>query len=323
MDAPFVVDQRPGLPKWKPQNYDGGYLGPTTLRVGIEKSRNVMTVRLAKAVGMSIIADYAKRFGVVDRLPPGLAMSLGAAETTVLRLTGAYAMLVNGGKQIRPTLVDRIQDRSGRTIYRHDDRSCKGCRENVWREQPMPVIPDTRAQETDPLSAYQMVSLLQGVVQYGTGRKVAEVGKPLAGKTGTSNDSTDTWFIGFSPDLAVGVFVGFDEPRTLGSRETGGSVAAPIFRDFMREALADRPVTDFRMPAGVRLVRVHHGSGTPSSGEDRDVILEAFKPGTIPEGRSAVLGEEDLTPEDSEEPSTEEVPDHSVPSFLPEAGSFY
>ncbi|KAF0115281.1 MAG: penicillin-binding protein 1A [Rhodospirillaceae bacterium] len=321
LDAPFVVDQGPGRPKWKPQNYDGNYLGPTTLRVGIEKSRNVMTVRLAQAVGMPVVATYAKRFGIVDRLPPGLAMALGAAETTVLRLTGAYAMLVNGGKQIRPTLIDRIQDRTGRTIYRHDDRPCEGCREKTWREQTMPIIPDARAQVTDPLSAYQMVSMLQGVVQHGTGRRVAEVGKPLAGKTGTSNDSMDTWFVGFSPDLAVGVFVGFDEPRSLGSKETGGSVAAPIFRDFMREILADRPTADFRMPSGVRLVRVHHGNGVPTTGGERDVILEAFKPGTVPENRGTVLGGEDESPEEEVEPDGEGG--GNTGTSLPEAGGLY
>ncbi|MEO5373425.1 MAG: penicillin-binding protein 1A [Alphaproteobacteria bacterium] len=315
LDAPFVVDQGPGLPKWKPQNYGHDFLGPTTLRVGIEKSRNLMTVRLAQAVGMDKVADYAERFGVVERLPRMLSMSLGAGETTVLRLTGAYAMLVNGGKRILPTLIDRIQDRTGHTIYRHDVRNCERCRETFWTGQAMPEIPDEREQITDPMSAYQMVSILQGVVQHGTGRKVAEVGKPLAGKTGTSNDSNDAWFVGFSPDLAVGVFVGFDEPRSLGDKETGGAVAAPIFRDFMMEALAGHPATPFRIPPGMRLVRVDHNSGRPAGFGDRDVIIEAFKPDSIPD-TSTVGGE-------GEGEAPVSTGDPSGGRDLPEAGGLY
>ncbi|VBB69661.1 Multimodular transpeptidase-transglycosylase [invertebrate metagenome] len=329
LDAPFVVAQGLTLPKWKPQNYDGGYLGPMTLRLGIEQSRNLVTARLAQAIGMPIIADYARRFGIADRLPQGLAMSLGAAETTVLRLTGAYAMLVNGGKQIQPTFIDRIQNRSGHTIYRHDHRLCTNCRARYWNIQPMPVVPDTRTQVTDPLSAYQMVSLLQGAVQYGTGRNVAAVGRPLAGKTGTSNDNMDAWFVGFSPDLVVGVFVGFDEPRSLGLRETGSSVAAPIFRDFMQAALAGRLATDFRMPAGIRLVRVSHATGIPAPVDNQDVIVEAFKPGTVPEsrGHTTVLSMEEirlLEPlGDSGNIALPPAPDTDSLLFLPETGNLH
>ncbi|MBF0562658.1 MAG: penicillin-binding protein 1A [Alphaproteobacteria bacterium] len=282
LDAPAVFEQGPGLPPWRPHNYGNDFLGPTTLRVGVEKSRNLMTVRLAQAVGMKKIAATATKFGIVDRLETNLSSALGSGETTVLRLTGAYAMLVNGGKRIIPTLIDRIQDRTGHTIYRHDDRECPNCRETFWTGQSMPELPDTREQITDPMSAYQIVSILEGVVQHGTGRKVAAVGKPLAGKTGTSNDSNDTWFVGFAPDLAVGVFVGFDVPHSLGGHETGGSVAAPIFRDFMASTLVDQPATPFRIPPGIRLVRVNHHSGRPAEPGDKDVIVEAFKPGTVP-----------------------------------------
>jgi penicillin-binding protein 1A len=249
------------------------------LRVGIEKSRNLMTVRLAEALGMEKVADYAQRFGIYDNLPRQLSMALGAGETTPLKLTAAYAMLVNGGKRVRPTLIDRIQDRNGKTIFSHDLRFCEGCSVQRFSGQDMPVLPDIREQLVDPVSAYQMVNILEGVVQRGTGTSVRAVGKPLAGKTGTSNDSNDVWFVGFSPDLAVGVFVGFDDPATLGHKETGGSIAAPIFRDFMMEALKDKPPTPFRVPPGVRLVRVDARTGKPAMPGDAKAIYEAFKGG--------------------------------------------
>ncbi len=289
LDAPFVIDQGEGQGKWKPANYTHKFYGPTPMRIGIEKSRNLMTVRLAQTIGMDKVADYAVRLGVVDYMPKVLAMALGAGETTLLRLTTAYAMLVNGGKRITPALIDRVQDRNGTTIFRHDQRACPGCQGETWHGQPVPRLPDDREQVADPASAYQVVSMLQGVIERGTGRRVASVGKPLAGKTGTTNDSQDTWFIGFSPDLAVGVFAGFDEPRSLGPKETGSSVAAPIFRDFMAVALADKPAIPFRIPPGIRLVRVDADTGQLASAGDSHVILEAFKPGTIPSGEQQVL----------------------------------
>ena len=228
LDAPFVIDQGPGLPKWRPANYGKKFYGASTMRLGIEKSRNLMTVRLAQTVGMERIAEYAERFGIVDDLPETLAMALGARETTLIRLTTAYAMLVNGGKRVTPTLIDRVQDRLGRTVFRHDKRDCPDCRADAWNQQRVPEVPDTRPQITDPASAYQVVSMLRGVVERGTGRRISEVNKPLAGKTGTTNEERDTWFMGFSPDLAVGVFVGYDEPIPLGRHETGSSVAAPV-----------------------------------------------------------------------------------------------
>jgi penicillin-binding protein 1A len=282
LDAPISYEQGPGLPNWRPSNYSDRFYGPTTLRVGLEQSRNVMTVRLADRVGMKQVADAAQRLGVFDDMPPYLAYALGAGETTLLRLTAAYATLVNGGHGITPSLIDRIQNRYGVTIYRHDDRPCPECSAPEWAGQPVPELPDMRPVVTDPHSAYQIVSLMEGVVQRGTGQKVKSVGKPLAGKTGTSNDAKDTWFIGFSPDLAVGVFVGFDEPASLGPNETGGAVAAPIFRDIMAEALADTPAIPFRIPAGIRLVRVDAGNGRPAGAQAGGVILEAFKPGTVP-----------------------------------------
>ena len=289
LDGPFVIDQGSGLGKWKPANYTRKFYGPSTLRLGIEKSRNLMTVRLAQHIGMEAVAVYAQRLGVVDDMPRTLAMALGASETTLLRLTTAYAMLVNGGKRITPTLIDRIQDRRGRTIYRHDRRPCAECRVSAWEQAREPRVPDDREQVLAAATAYQMVSLLQGVVQRGTGRGVKAVGKPIAGKTGTTNDNRDSWFIGFSPDLAAGVYVGFDAPRTLGRRETGASVAAPLFRDFMAEALRHEPAIPFRVPPGVRLVRVDPATGLPAGPAQTKVILEAFKLGTEPSGERTVL----------------------------------
>ncbi|MEE8505826.1 MAG: penicillin-binding transpeptidase domain-containing protein, partial [Kiloniellales bacterium] len=290
LDAPFVVDQGPGLGKWKPANYSKRFYGPAPMRIGIEKSRNLMTVRLAQTIGMEKIVDYAVRLGIVDDMPSVLSMALGAGETTLLRLTTAYAMLVNGGRRIDPTLIDRVQDRRGRTVFRHDTRSCDGCRAETWTADTLPPeLPDEREQVADPRTAYQVVSMLQGVVQRGTGRRVRAVGKPLAGKTGTTNEGYDTWFMGFSPDLAVGVFVGFDQPRTLGPKETGSSVSAPIFRDFMSAALKNQPAIPFRIPPGIRLVRINRETGRVARAGDKKVILEAFMPGTVPSGDEAVI----------------------------------
>ena len=292
LDAPFVLDQGPDKPKWKPSNYVKTYYGPTTLRVGLEKSRNLMTVRLAQAVGMRKVVEYAKKFGIVDSMPPLLAMSLGAGETTLLRLTAGYSMLVNGGKRVQPTFVDRIQDRTGATIYRHDDRDCPMCKGVEWENQDVPQVPDTREQIVDARSAYQMVNMLNGVMERGTGVSVRLPGKPLAGKTGTSDDYQDAWFIGFSADLVVGVFVGFDEPKSMGKRGSGATAAGPIFKSFMTEAVKQIPPVPFRVPEGIQLVRVNHKTGMPAKPSDKVVVLEAFKLDDDVTKKSLVIGEE-------------------------------
>ncbi|HMA16258.1 MAG: penicillin-binding protein 1A [Bacteroidota bacterium] len=289
LDAPFVLDQGPGLGKWKPSNYSKEFYGPTPLRVGIEKSRNLMTVRLAQTIGMQKVADYARRFGVMANLEPVLSMSLGAGETTLMQMTTAYAMLVNGGKRITPSLIDRVQDRHGRTVYRHDTRACEVCLASEWQDQAPPELPDEREQVVDPTTAFQMVGMLQGVVQRGTGQRISELGLTLAGKTGTTNDNFDAWFVGFSSDLAVGVYVGFDEPQTLGPQDTGSNVAAPIFKDFMGAALTKEDAVPFRIPPGLRMVRMNAETGQLARPGDRNVFLEAFKPGTEPTGREVVL----------------------------------
>lgn len=282
----------PGQPMYRPTNYSGDFLGPTTIRVGIERSRNVMTVRLLQDIGLETAREVSSRFGIMDNMPLLYSMALGAGETTALRLTAAYAVLVNGGYQIEPTFVDRIQDRTGRIVYRHDQRGCENCRDTVWSGQEAPELPDERAQIADPVTAYQMVSMMEGVVQRGTAARLRSLGFPVAGKTGTSNNVHDTWFVGFTPDMVVGVFVGFDQPRTLGPRETGGSVAAPIFGDFMAAAMEDRQVPPFRIPPEVSLVRVDPATGRQAS-SGGNAIWEAFRPGTEPGTMSAEQFETD------------------------------
>ncbi|MFP4003656.1 MAG: penicillin-binding protein 1A [Alphaproteobacteria bacterium] len=282
LDAPFVLDQGEDQPLWKPDNYVKRFYGPSTLRLGIEKSRNLMTVRLAHDVGMRKITNYAERFGVVEEMPPVLSMALGAGETTLMRMVTAYSMMVNGGKRVSPIFIDRIQDREGKTVFRTDQRECEKCDVEEWKGQKAPILEDNRKQVIDPRTAYQVVSLLEGVVKRGTARRVQAVGKPVAGKTGTTNDYRDAWFVGFSPDLAAGVYVGFDQPQSLGNKESGGRVAAPIFRDFMKEALKNAPATPFRTPSGIRFMKVNGQTGLRAKPGDSNVIVEAFKAGSEP-----------------------------------------
>src|SRR5262249_12129708 len=257
------------------------FRGPTPLRVALEQSLNAVTARVASIIGMEPIAETVERFGIMDHMPREYSMALGAGETTLLRHTAAYAMLVNGGKRITPTFIDRIQDRNGATIFRADQRPCEGCEDVDWRHQPVPVTPDTSEQVADPGSAFQIVTMLQGVVERGTGKAVQAVGKPIAGKTGTTNDWRDAWFVGFWPDLAAGVYIGFDDPDSLGDDETGGHIAAPIFRDFMIDALKDAPATAFRTPPGMRLYRVSAATGLPA-GAGEAASYETHKPRAQP-----------------------------------------
>ncbi len=289
LDAPFVMDQGVGQAKWKPSNSSNMFYGPSTLRLGLEKSRNLMTVRLAQYLGPEKILEYAERFGVGDNMQPTLAAALGAAENTLMQMTTAYAMIINGGYEIKPSLIERIQDRRGRTLFRHDQRTCFGCDSKTWRGQELPTVPDERARVLEAKTSYQLVSLLEGVVRNGTGRKIRALGIPLGGKTGTTNDWKDAWFIGFSPDLVVGVYVGFDQPRSLGVNEEGSAIAVPIFKDFMEAALSGQSAIPFRIPSGIRLVRVNADTGLLARPGDRRVILEAFLPGTEPSGVQFVL----------------------------------
>lgn len=295
LDAPFVLeDEVAGT--WKPKNYSKEFYGPTTLRVGIEKSRNLMTVRLADFLGMDLIAKYSDHFDITDQMQPLLANSLGSAETTLLRMTAAYGMLVNGGKKIKPTFIDRIQDRHGKTVFKHDQRPCAGCGDMIkWEGQSAPEIPDNRAQIADPRTTYQMVSIMEGVIQRGTGARLRSLNRPLAGKTGTTNESRDAWFIGFTPNLVVGVYTGFDNPRSLGRRETGSSVATPIFKSFIGEALKDVPPIPFRRPSGIRNIQINAETGARARPGDDKVIWESFVIGTEPTDEMYLLGEDGIS----------------------------
>ena len=299
LDAPIEIDQGPGKEAWNPKNYEEGkFGGPSTLRVGIEKSRNQMTVRLAQDMGMPLITEYAKRFGVYDDLLPVLSMSLGAGETTLIRMTTAYCMIANGGKQVHATLIDRIQDRWGRSVWRHDDRECANCAADTWSNQEEPSIPDDRKQIMDPHTAFQMTKIMEGVVQRGTGTIIREKylpNTPVAGKTGTTNDEKDAWFIGYTPDMVVGVFVGYDTPRPMGKGQTGGHLAAPIFGDFMKQVLGDKPASDFRSPSGIKYYDVDLKTGLRAQPGDgaKSIIREYFKPGEEPDDQSSALGVRD------------------------------
>lgn len=285
-DAPVEMSQGVGLPNWKPQNYHDDYLGPTTMRIGLEKSRNTMTVRMAQVIGLDKVLGMGKRMGIYDNPPPNFSIVLGSAETTLLRLATAYGMIDNGGKRIIPSLIERIDDRHGATIYRRDNRACGQCliasADKIDMTAPPPMPADDRELVLDPRVAYQMTSMLEGVTIRGTGARAhAELKKTVAGKTGTTNDSMDTWFVGFAPDLVAGVYVGYDKPRTLGKKETGASVALPAFISFMKEALKDKPDTPFRIPRGIQLVKTELQSGLPVSGVEPGIriIDEAFLTG--------------------------------------------
>jgi penicillin-binding protein 1A len=319
VDAPIEIDQGQGSGVWRPENYSKEkYYGPQTLRNALRLSLNTVTVRLAQDIGMPLIGEYAKRFGVYDELPNYLSYALGAGETTVMRMVTAYSMFDNGGRRVKPTLIDRIQDRYGHTIYKHDTRECRGCdAPEGWKNQPEPQLIDHREQVLDSMTAYQITSMMEGVVQAGTATVMREVGKPIAGKTGTTNDQKDAWFIGFSPDLVIGVYMGYDKPRNLGRTATGGHLAAPIARDFMKLALSDKPAVPFRVPAGIKLVRVDSKTGMRAGpGDTGKTILEAFKPGTAPPDNYAVIGVAD--PDGRQPP-----PDADRSLFRPGTGGLY
>ncbi|WP_158766275.1 penicillin-binding protein 1A [Terricaulis silvestris] len=281
-DGPLAIEAGDGT-NWSPENYSREYYGPTTLRRGLELSRNAMTARVAYEMGPERVLDYGRRMGVYgDDTSAVFALALGSGETTLMRMTTAYGMFVNGGRRIQPIIIDRIQDRTGHSVFRRDQRTCAECNAEWRRGMSAPSLPDTREQVLDAVTAYQIVSMSEGVVQRGTATVIADLGFPLGGKTGTTNDYKDAWFIGYSPDLVVGVWAGFDTPRDMGEGETGGRIAAPIFRDFMREALRESQPTPFRIPAGVRLVRVDTQTGLLPNAASTSTILEAFRPDTEP-----------------------------------------
>ena len=307
LDAPIEIES--GGEIWKPKNYGGESAGPSTLRLGIERSRNLMTVRLAKDMGMNLVAEYAERFGLYDKLSPVLAMSLGSGETTVMRMVTAYSIIANGGRHVTPSLIDRIQDRYGKTVFKHDRRECGGCTATGWLDQSEPELVNNAELVIDPMTAYQITSMMEGVVKRGTAVTVSELNRPIAGKTGTTNDEKDVWFIGFTPDLVVGVFLGFDTPKSMGRGSTGGGLAAPVFKEFVSAALENKRPVDFRVPEGMKLIRIDRKTGMRANGDDdmmmNDVIVEAFKPGTGPADVYSVIGMEYLDTEHGEAISPE------------------
>ncbi|MEL6435740.1 MAG: penicillin-binding protein 1A [Pseudomonadota bacterium] len=299
LDAPIKLIS--GGELWEPKNYGGGDgVGPSTLRQGIEKSRNLMTVRLAKDMGMELVADYAEQFGIYDDLSPVLAMSLGSGETTVMRMVSAFAVLANGGRQIKPSIIDRVQDRYGKTVFKHDNRGCVGCDATQWLGQEEPQVEDNRDIVLDPMTAYQITSMMEGVVERGTATALQDLGRPVAGKTGTTNDEKDAWFVGYTPELVTGVYIGFDRPTPMGRGSTGGELAAPVFKNFMTAALDEKPELEFKPPAGMTLIRINRKTGM-RSGDGGDVIVEAFKPGTGPADTYVVIGDAELASQNQQQ----------------------
>ena len=277
LDAPFVESQGVGLKNWKPENYGKKFYGPTTFRKGIEYSRNLMTVRIAKVLGLEEILSLSKKLDVYDEIPELLSVSLGAAETTLMNLTSAYAPFVNGGKKIEPKLISRIQDRRGKTIFKEKNRKCIGCDEFISDEAKFPKIENKNDRVISEETAYQMTSILQGAVQRGTAKKLRSLKVPIAGKTGTTNDNYDAWFIGFSSNSVIGVYIGFDNPKTLGKFETGSKAALPIFKDFVENALFKEDFNDFSIPENIFLTSLNYDTGNKSAPGDKNSIIEALK----------------------------------------------
>ena len=277
LDAPFVESQGVGLKNWKPENYGKKFYGPSTFRKGIEYSRNLMTIRIAKILGLNKILDLSKKLDIYEEIPELLSVSLGAAETTLLNLTSAYAPFVNGGKKIEPNLISRIQDRRGKTIFQSKNRKCTGCDKFIDQSNIYPKIENINEQVLSEETAYQMVSILSGAVKRGTAKKLKSLNVPLAGKTGTTNNNYDAWFIGFSSSLVIGVYVGYDNPKTLGKYETGSKAALPIFKDFIEKALFKEDFADFKIPENIYLTSLNYDTGLKSASKDKSTIIEALK----------------------------------------------
>ncbi len=281
IDAPIEVNTPEGL--WKPKNASNKFYGPTPLRTGIEQSRNLMTVRIAQEIGMPLVASYAERFGVYDRMNPFLANSLGAEETTLFKMVAAYAMFANGGERVEPTLVDRVQDRFGQTVYRHDQRRCDDCQLASLNAGDAPLILSDRDRVMDPITAYQLTSMMEGVVQRGSGSRV-DLPVPIAGKTGTTNDAKDVWFIGYSSNIVAGCYMGYDQPRTLGESAYGGTLCVPVFQAFMEEAVAKYGGSAFAVPPGGYFRKIDRFTGAmlPDDASGANVVAEYFREGQDP-----------------------------------------
>ena len=277
LDAPFVESQGVGLKNWKPENYGKKFYGPSTLRKGIEYSRNLMTVRIAKILGLEEVLSLSKKLNIYEEIPELLSVSLGSAETTLISLTSAYAPFVNGGKKIEPELISRIQDRRGKTIFQKQSTKCMGCDKFINEETELPKIINNNEKVISEETAYQMTSILQGAVERGTAKKLKALQLPLAGKTGTTNDNYDAWFIGFSSNLVIGVYVGYDTPKTLGKFETGAKAALPIFKDFVEKSLYKEDFEEFQIPENIYLTSINYDTGIKSALGEKNSIIEALK----------------------------------------------
>ena len=277
LDAPFVESQGVGLKNWKPENYGKKFYGPSTLRKGIEYSRNLMTIRIAKILGLNKILELSKNLNIYQEIPELLSVSLGAAETTLLNLTSAYSSFVNGGKKIEPSLISRVQDRRGKTIFKVKNRDCSGCDKFVNQEKIFPNIVFSNKQVFSEETAYQMTSILSGAVERGTAKKLKSLNVPIAGKTGTTNNNYDAWFIGFSSNLVIGVYVGFDNPKSLGKFETGSKAALPIFKKFVEKTLFKEDFKEFKIPENIFLTSLNYDTGLKSTLGDKNTIIEALK----------------------------------------------
>ena len=289
LDAPLVLDQGIDLKKWKPENYGKKFYGPSTLRVGLEKSRNLMTVRIAQSLGVDKIANFSKKMNIYQNPEELLSISLGSAETTLLNLTSAYCSFVNGGKLIKPVLIDRIQDSEGNTIINNENRKCVDCDKISFTSKDMPKIKDNFEQVLSSQTAYQLTSILQGVVERGTGKKLKKLGLNLAGKTGTTNENTDAWFIGFTSNLVIGVYVGMDNPQPLGKFETGSKAALPIFEEFVKKAIKKSDARPFKVPEKITLMVVDPNTGNKAKFSSKNTIIESYKSKNIIDGKVLYL----------------------------------
>ena len=277
LDAPLVLEQGYDLKMWKPEHDGKKFYGPSTLRMGLEKSRNLMTVRIAQDLGLKKIVNFSKKLGIYDNPSKLLSISLGSAETTLLKLTSAYSSFVNGGKLVKPIMIDRIQDSEGNTIFNNEKRKCLNCDQISFLSENYPVIEDEFLQIFSPQTAYQMTSILEGTIQNGTGKNLKDLNLDLAGKTGTTNANTDTWFIGFTSKLAIGVYVGSDSPKSLGRYETGAKTALPIFKTFVKNAIKKEDARPFKVADNILMRVIDPITGNKAEVGSKSTIIEAYK----------------------------------------------
>ena len=294
LDAPLVLEQGSDLKMWKPENYGKKFYGPSTLRVGLEKSRNLMTVRIAQNLGIDKLADFSKKMNIYENPDELMSISLGSAETTLLKLTSAYCSFVNGGKLIDPIIIDRIQDGEGNTIFNNKNRKCVDCEKISFTGKEFPKIKDNYKQVLSPQTAYQLTSILQGVVKRGTGKKLNKLGLNIAGKTGTTNDNTDAWFVGFTSNLVIGVYVGMDNPKPLGKYETGSKAALPIFKEFVEKAIKKSDARPFKVADDMILMVVDPLTGEKAKFTSKNTIIESYKSKNVADGKVLYLNSDRL-----------------------------